>query len=128
MNIELPVVPLGVTVLLVFLSPYAVAIINHPAWSANSKKLVTVAVTLILSGVALWLYYALTGDVPLPWPAFSLLFLVVSQAAYALLLKPSVKRVESAIGVKDKELEVVVIDPSELDDDLRSPADAHFQR
>ena len=101
MNIELPAIPTGVTVLLIFFAPYATAILNHPRWAAGSKKLVAIAVSIGLALLSLAFYYLLTGDAPLPWPAFIILFLVISQAAYALLLKPSAKLVENRVGPTD---------------------------
>lgn len=101
MNFELPVIPAGIVLLLSFFSPYAVAIVNHPRWTAGSKKLITIVVTLVLAGVAMAFYYLTTGEQLLPWPAFILLFLVVSQAAYALVLKPSAKAIERNVGITE---------------------------
>lgn len=106
----IPVLPAGIALLLAFFAPYAVAIVEHPRWAPNQKKLVAIVVSLLLSAIAMAAYYLLSGELPLPWPAFSMLFIVISQAAYALVLKPSVKRVEARVGVKDTTL---VIDPIE---------------
>lgn len=101
MNFELPVIPAGVVLLLSFFSPYAVAIINHPGWSPRHKKVIAIAVTLLLAAISMAFYYLVTGEALLPLPAFILLFLVVGQAAYALVLKPSAKKIESSIGIRD---------------------------
>jgi hypothetical protein len=57
---------------------------------------------VLLAGVSMLFYYALTGYV-FPDPAqFILLFVIISQAAYALILKPSAKAVEASVGTRDK--------------------------
>lgn len=99
MEIQVPVAPAGVLTLLAFFAPYAIALINHPAWPAGSKRLVAVFVSIALAGVVLALYYVMTGDVPPSWPALILLAIVVCQAAYALLRK-SATRVEAKYGAK----------------------------
>lgn len=101
MNLELPSIPAGIVLLLSFFSPYAIAVVNHPRWSTGSKKLITIAVTIVLAFISMWFYYLMTGDTLLPWPAFILLFLIVSQSAYALVLKPTAKVVERTVGVTD---------------------------
>jgi len=103
MEITLPLMPSGITALLAFLSPYAIAVINHPSWPAKYKRLVALVVTAVLAGVSMFLFYALTGYV-YPEPAqFFLLFLLISQAAYALVLKSSAKAFESFIGTGSKD-------------------------
>jgi glucan phosphoethanolaminetransferase (alkaline phosphatase superfamily) len=102
MEITLPVIPSGLTVLLAFFAPYAIAVLNHPAWAPKYKRLVALAVTVALAGVSMLFYYMLTGYVfPNPFE-FILLFLVISQAAYALLLKPSAKAIEESVGPRHK--------------------------
>ena len=94
MNIELPTIPAGVMVLLGFFAPYAVALVNRPEWSAWHKRLISVAVNAMLAVVALGGYYVITKE-PVPeWPQLVLLAIVVSQAAYALLLKPTAVALE----------------------------------
>jgi glucan phosphoethanolaminetransferase (alkaline phosphatase superfamily) len=102
MEVTLPVIPSGLTVLLAFLAPYAVAVINHPAWAPKYKRLVSIVVTILLAAVSMLFYFMQTGYV-FPDPVqFILLFLMISQAAYALLLKPSAKAVEASVGTRDK--------------------------
>jgi hypothetical protein len=103
MEITIPLMPSGLAALLAFLSPYAIAVINHPGWPAKYKRLVALIVTAVLAGVSMLLYYALTGYL-YPNPAqFFLLFLVISQAAYALILKSSAKAFEAFIGTGSKD-------------------------
>lgn len=117
MNV-IPEVPTGLALILALIAPYAVAVINNPNWSPAIKKVISVVVTAVFSVIAIVLYYASSDEPPLEWPAFVLLFIVVSQALYALVLKPSVKAVESAIGTKGAPidaLEPVFIDPDTVD-------------
>ena len=102
MEVTLPLIPSGITVLLAFFTPYAIAVINHPAWAPKYKRLVALIVTVLLAGVSMLFYYMMTGHV-FPDPAqFILLFLIISQAAYALILKPSAKALESAVGPRHR--------------------------
>jgi hypothetical protein len=103
MDITLPLMPSGLTVLLAFFSPYAVAVVNHPAWPVKYKRLVALVVTVLLAAISMLFYYLMTGYV-VPDPAqFIVLFLIISQAAYALVLKSSAKTFESFIGVGSKD-------------------------
>lgn len=102
MEITLPAIPSGITVLLAFFAPYAVAVISHPGWAPKYKRLVSIIVTVLLAGVSMLFYFLMTGYV---WPdpaQFILLFLIISQAAYALLLKPSAKALETATGPRHR--------------------------
>jgi hypothetical protein len=102
MEITLPLMPSGLAVLLAFFSPYAIAVVNHPAWPSKYKRLVSLVVTVILAAVSMLFYYLLTGYV-YPDPAqFFVLFLIISQAAYALVLKSSAKALEAVAGTRDK--------------------------
>jgi glucan phosphoethanolaminetransferase (alkaline phosphatase superfamily) len=103
MEVTLPLMPAGITALLAFLSPYAIAIVNHPSWPAKYKRLVAIVVTVVLAGLSMLLYYAMTGYVFPAWPQFFLLFLLISQAAYALVLKSSAKAFEAFIGTGSKD-------------------------
>jgi len=103
MDITLPLMPSGLTVLLAFFSPYAVAVVNHPAWPVKYKRLVALVVTVLLAAISMLFYYLMTGYV-VPDPAqFIVLFLIISQAAYALVLKSSAKTFESFVGVGSKD-------------------------
>lgn len=102
MNIDLPAIPAGVMLLLGFFAPYAIALVNSPKWSTASKKLISIAVSIGLALIALAFYYLITKE-PLVWenwPVLVLLFIVVAQASYALVTKPSATKVESAAGVR----------------------------
>jgi hypothetical protein len=102
MEVTLPAIPSGVTILLAFFAPYAIAVINHPSWPAKYKRVISLVVTVLLAGVSMLVYYAMTGYI-FPDPVqFVLLFLIISQAAYALILKPSAKALEAAAGTRDK--------------------------
>ena len=90
----LPVAPVAVTAILGLLAPYFIAIVNRPQWAPHVKRIVAVAATVALTAVALVLFYAVTKE-PVPeWPQLVLLAIVVSQAAYALLLKPTAVTLE----------------------------------
>lgn len=94
MDINLPEVPTGILTLLAFFAPYAIALINNPAWSAAQKKIISVAVPVVLA-VAVWvIYFAITGDGLYEWPQMILLAVVVTQASYGLVTKKSASRVE----------------------------------
>lgn len=98
MDIEIPVVPVGILTLLAFFSPYGVAIINHPRWKASSKRLVSIVVSVVLAAAVTLYYYWDTGDALPGWPALIVLAFVISQAAFTILWK-SVKKVEAKHGV-----------------------------
>lgn len=100
MEITLPAIPAGVITLLGLLAPYAIALINHPAWPAGSKRIVSIAVSLALTVLALVMYFVITGDAVPGWPLLLILGLIVSQAAYALLSKGSATRIEGRYGVR----------------------------
>ncbi|WP_309129492.1 hypothetical protein [Microbacterium sp.] len=96
MDIVLPTIPAGVLVLLGLLAPYVQALIQRPTWSPTVKKVVAVAVALVLTGIVLWFYYVYTGDTVPAWPALALLAIVVAQASYALFTKRTATAVENA--------------------------------
>lgn len=89
MNIDLPTIPAGVLVLLALVAPYAQALIQRPSWTPAVKKVIAVAVAIVLTAVVLAFYFVYTGDVIPAWPALILLTIVVAQASYALFTKPS---------------------------------------
>lgn len=97
MEITLPAIPAGVATLLAFFAPYAIAIINHPAWKASSKRLVAIVVSIMLAALVILFYYWMTGDVLPDWPVLILLCIVVTQAAFTLLWS-SAKQVEGRHG------------------------------
>lgn len=96
MNIDLPEVPAGILTLLSFFAPYAIALINNPRWSKAQRKIVSVAVPIILAVVVWVIYFAMTGDGLHEWPVMILLAVVIAQASYSLVLKNSAKKVEKA--------------------------------
>ena len=98
MFIDIPAIPAGVLTLLAFFAPYAIALINHPGWPARWKYVVSIAVSLALTVIVLALYYLMSGDTIPQWPVLLLLSIVVTQAAYALILKPSAAALEAKHG------------------------------
>ena len=100
MSINLPAIPAGILTLLAFFAPYAIAIINHPSWDPKWKRLVAIVVSIVLALVVMVLYYLMTGDLIPQWPVLLLLAIVVAQAAYALVLKPTAKSVEAKHGAR----------------------------
>lgn len=87
MEINLPVIPAGILTLLSLLAPYVIAIINRPTWSASTKRVVSVAASVILAAVVILGYFWYTRDVVPDWPVLILLAIVVVQASYALVTK-----------------------------------------
>ena len=102
MEVVIPVLPAGISLLLAFLAPYAIAVVNHPGWNPTYKKLITIVVTVLLAGVSMLFDFLITGTLLHNPAEFILLFLVVSQAAYALILKPSAKALEASVGPRHR--------------------------
>lgn len=96
MDITLPTIPAGVLVLLALVAPYVQALIQRPSWKPAVKKIVSVALALVLTAIVLWFYYVYTGDVVPAWPVLALLALVVAQASYALVTRNTAIAVEQA--------------------------------
>lgn len=96
MDITLPSIPAGVLVLLALLAPYVQALIQRPSWSPTVKKVVAIAVALVLTGIVLWFYYVYTGDTIPDWPVLVLLAIVVAQASYAMVTRSSATALERA--------------------------------
>lgn len=82
---ELPEAPAGVIALVSLFTPYLVAIVNGPRLSPTQKRVVSVAGSLVVSGVSLALYYAMTGEAVPHIAPLLILGLLVSQSVYALL-------------------------------------------
>lgn len=101
MDITLPTIPAGVLVLLGLLAPYVQALIQRPAWSPTVKKVVAVAVALLLTGIVLWFYYVYTGETIPAWPVLVLLVVVVAQASYAMVTKASASALEQRTSPHD---------------------------
>ncbi len=98
MDIAIPVAPLGVITLLGFFAPYAVGALNgvlpfvQKPWQ---KKLVSIVVAVVLAAVVMVFYYAITREPITDWWLFALLAIVVVQASYALVTRPSAAAVEA---------------------------------
>ncbi|CAN7268626.1 hypothetical protein LJR186_001246 [Microbacterium foliorum] len=99
MDIAIPVAPLGVLTLLGFFAPYAVGALNgalpfvKTAWQ---KKVVSVAVALVLAAAVIVFYYAITKEPITDWWLFALLAIVIVNASYALVTRDSASAVERA--------------------------------
>lgn len=97
MDITIPTIPIGVLTLLAFFGPYAVGLLNGvlpfvtKPWQ---KKAVALVVALLLAAAVLVLYLAITGDWPTSWPIWVLLSVLVLTASYALVTKPTAKRIQ----------------------------------
>ncbi|MDA4893035.1 hypothetical protein PFZ55_39855 [Streptomyces sp. MS2A] len=98
MDITLPTIPAGVLVLLALAAPYLQAIIQRPTWSPTVKRILAVVLAVVLAGIVLAFYYVYTGDTIPDWPVLVLLAIIVAQASYALLTKPSAVIVERKIN------------------------------
>lgn len=94
MDITLPTIPAGVLVLLALAAPYVQALIQRPTWSPTVKKIIAVAVAIVLTAVVLAFYYVYTGDTIPAWPVLILLAIVVAQASYTLLTKNTATTLE----------------------------------
>ncbi|WP_102193220.1 hypothetical protein [Microbacterium aurantiacum] len=97
MNIELPIIPAGVLMLLALFAPYVIGALNGvllfiaKPWQ---KKALAIAVAVVLAVLVLAFYYLYTGDALPEWPVLVLLAVVVVQASYALITKPTASAVE----------------------------------
>ncbi|MBW1640487.1 hypothetical protein G3H63_15590 [Microbacterium resistens] len=97
MDITLPTIPAGVTVLLGLLAPYLIGLLNgilsfiEKPWQ---KRTLSVVVSVVLAAVALAFYYLYTGDAVPEWPQLVLLTVVVVQFSYALITKPTAAAIE----------------------------------
>lgn len=100
MEIALPAIPAGVMTLIAFFAPFAIALVNSPKWSTGSKQWISLAVSVALAILSLGGYYLITGDAIPSWPMLILLFIIVAQASYALVLKKPATVVEKSAGVK----------------------------
>lgn len=101
MEIVIPAAPAGVMTLLALFAPYAIALVNHPAWPTGMKSLISVAVSIVLGLIASILYFAITRDTIPEWPMLIIWFVVVAQASYALVLKGTASKVEGKYGLRE---------------------------
>ncbi|MDY0830723.1 hypothetical protein SK224_16430 [Microbacterium sp. BG28] len=99
LDVVIPAAPAGILTLLAFFAPYAIGAVNGALPFVTKpwqKKLVSVAVALVLAAVVMVFYYALT-DAPIgSWWVFALLAIGVVQISYGLVTKPSAKAVEKS--------------------------------
>ena len=92
--LDIPTVPAVIVTLLGIFAPYAIAVVNRSQWSVNARKAVAVIASVVISAIALVIYFASTGE-PIPqWWVLLLLGLFVTQASYALVTKESAARLE----------------------------------
>lgn len=97
---ELPAIPAGMMVLLSFFAPFLIALVNHPTWTSRTKYIVSIVVTIVLTGLVMAIYYAMSGEVVPSWPALLIIGLAVAQAAYALVWKKPATAVEQHHGLR----------------------------
>lgn len=71
------------------LAPLAIAVINRPGWSSQRKQLVAIAASVVLAVVALAVTGGFADFDPADWLATVTLVIGTSQAAYALIWKPT---------------------------------------
>ncbi|GLJ78694.1 hypothetical protein [Microbacterium imperiale] len=90
MDIAIPVAPLGIITLLGFFAPYAVGALNGLLPFVTKpvhRKVVSVAVAVVLAGLVMVFYFAITREPVTDWWLFTLLAVVVVNASYALLTR-----------------------------------------
>lgn len=100
MELGIDDIPVGILTVLSLLAPYAVSALNGVLPFVTKpihRKLVTIAVSVVVSAISVAAYITMTGDWPENWPAWLILSLGVISAAYGLLLKSSADKVESAV-------------------------------
>jgi len=101
MEIAIPAIPAGVLLLLNFFAPYATSLVVKPNWSTKAKKVAAIVVALVLAALVLLLaFFGFGVEIP-EWPALLLLGVVVSQAAYDLVLKKSADTLTARTSVHD---------------------------
>lgn len=85
---ELPEVPLGIITLVGIFTPYLLAIVNGPRLSPLQKRVLSVVGSLVISALAMLVYYSMSGESIPELVPLLLLGLLVSQTVYALLGGP----------------------------------------
>lgn len=98
-DIVIPAAPAGVVILINFFAPYVVSLVSDVKWPSAAKKWVAIGVALLLAGIALVLYYVISGDAIPSWPSLLLLGVVVTQFSYSVVLKDSADKVTESSGV-----------------------------
>lgn len=125
MELTIPEIPAGVVTLLALFTPYGTALLNGLVHLTGVwKRILSVAVALVIAGGVLVIYYVSTGE-PVPqWTGLLLLAVVVSQASYGLVVKGTAKQVEDKVAVasltrrasRDPHMEDHSIIPAENED------------
>lgn len=90
MDIAIPVAPLGIITLLGFFAPYAVGPLNGILPFVTKpvhRKLVSIAVAVVLAVVVMVFYFSITREPVTDWWLFTLLAIVVVNASYALITR-----------------------------------------
>jgi hypothetical protein len=95
----IPTVPTIVLVLVNFFAPYLVSIIASPLWPKAAVKWISIATSAILAAAVLIVAHFGFGFAIPAWPQLLILGVVVTQAAYSLLLKDSADAVKNSTGV-----------------------------
>jgi hypothetical protein len=62
------------------------------------KRVLSVVLAIVLTGLVLAFYYAATGEVVPDWPALALLAIVVAQTSYGLLTRDTAAKVERTLN------------------------------
>ena len=97
-------IPVVLTIVITFLSPFAVAILNRVRWSSETKNLIGISVSAVIAVV----YFIMTGGVD--WGNLAIAIPAVyglQQAVYNFILKTLANRIEAATDPQSK---VAVID------------------
>lgn len=80
------------------LSPFLTALLNQPAFTTSMRSITATVVSLVLGVGSMWLTGGFDSP-PLTWAVPVLAVVGVSQALYALVLKPT-KAVESLTALR----------------------------
>lgn len=98
MPFDIPEVPAGIVTLISFFLPYVQAILQRPGWSTTQKRVLSVVLSLVVTAVAMLVYYFGTGDVLPAWPIFILIALGAAQLSYGLVTRETASKVESTVN------------------------------
>jgi hypothetical protein len=97
--IDIPAIPAGITILLNLFAPYGVSLIVDPKWSAKSKQLISIAVSIVLAVLVLLVsHFGFGQPLPASWGAILVLAVVIAQASYTLILKESADALSTTKG------------------------------
>jgi Na+/melibiose symporter-like transporter len=95
-EISIPAIPIGVVTLLSFFIPLLIPLVTNPAWTKSQRKVVAIAVSILVAATSLIGYYLITHETLPSWPLLVLLAIVVAQASYTLVLKGVADRIDRA--------------------------------